>query len=85
MFGRGKELQIEVVPLSNLYNNKLDDFVNSLDKKDVIWQLVRNALVQSAKTKVEVASDSKLEEETIDDLVRDGFNVSISSWGNRKI
>lgn len=43
-FRRNEKLLMEVVPLSNLYSNKLDDFVNSLDKKDVIQQPVKNAI-----------------------------------------
>ena len=35
-FGRGEELQEEVVPLSNIFSNRLDDLVDSSDDKDVI-------------------------------------------------
>ena len=35
-FGRGKELQQEVVPLSNIFSNRFDDLVDSSDNKDVI-------------------------------------------------
>lgn len=35
-FWRGKELQKEVVPLYNIFSNRLDDFVDSSDDKDVI-------------------------------------------------
>ena len=35
-FGRGEELQEEVVPLSNIFSNRLDDLVDSSDDEDVI-------------------------------------------------
>ncbi len=35
-FGRGEELQEEVVPLSNVFSNKLDDLVDSSDEEDAI-------------------------------------------------
>ena len=35
-FGRGKELQEEVVPLSNILSSRLDDFFNSSDDKNII-------------------------------------------------
>lgn len=37
-FRRGEKLQEKVVLLSNLYNNKLDNFVNSFNKKNIIYQ-----------------------------------------------
>lgn len=36
---------MEIVSLSNLYDNRLDDFVNSLDKKNIMWQLIRNTII----------------------------------------
>ncbi len=43
-FGRGEELQEEVVPLSNVFSNRLDDLVDSSDKEDVIrCRRTRNA------------------------------------------
>lgn len=44
-FRRGEELQMEIILLFNLYSNKLDDFVNNSNKEDVIWRLVRHAIV----------------------------------------
>ena len=35
-FGRGEELQEEVVPLSNIFSDRLDDLVDSSNNKDVI-------------------------------------------------
>ncbi len=35
-FGRGEELQEEVVPLYNTFSNRLDDLVNNSDKENVI-------------------------------------------------
>lgn len=35
-FRRVEELQETVVPLSNIFNNKFDDLINSSDKKNVI-------------------------------------------------
>lgn len=35
-FGWDKELQKEIVPLSNIFGNRFDDFVNSSNKEDVI-------------------------------------------------
>ena len=35
-FGRGKDLQEEVVPLSNVFSNRLDDLVDTSNKEDVI-------------------------------------------------
>lgn len=43
-FKKNKKLQKEFVPLSKLYSYKLDDFINNLDKKNVIWKLVRNTI-----------------------------------------
>ena len=39
-FEQGKELQEEVVPLSNIFSDRLDKFVDSSDNKDLIsrWQ-----------------------------------------------
>lgn len=34
---QGKEQQKKVVLLSNLFNNKLDDFINNFDKKHIIY------------------------------------------------
>lgn len=44
LFKKNKKLQKEFVPLSNLYSHKLDDFINNLEKKNVIWKLVRNTI-----------------------------------------
>ncbi len=35
-FGRGEELQEEVMPLSNTFSNRLDELVNSSDEEDII-------------------------------------------------
>ncbi len=35
-FRRGEELEKEVVQLSNIFSNRLDDLVDSSDKEDVI-------------------------------------------------
>ena len=35
-FGRGEDLQEEVVPLSNVFSNRLDDLVDTSDEEDVI-------------------------------------------------
>ena len=35
-FGRGKELQEEIMLLSHIFSNKLDDLVDSSDNKDLI-------------------------------------------------
>ena len=35
-FGRGENLQKEVIPLSNLFSNRLDDLVDTSDEEDVI-------------------------------------------------
>lgn len=35
-FGQDKELQEKVVQLSNLFGSRLNDLVNSFDKKDII-------------------------------------------------
>ena len=43
-FGQGKELQEEVVLLSNAFSNRLDDFVDTSDKENVIGcRQTRNA------------------------------------------
>lgn len=67
------------MPLSNLYNNRFNDLVNSSDKKDVIWQLVRNIIAQFAKSEIGVASGFELEKEATKHLVGDGFDISIFS------
>lgn len=36
VLGQSKKLQKKVVPLSNMFSNRLDDFVNSFNKKDII-------------------------------------------------
>ena len=36
VFGRVEDLQKEVVPLSNVFSNRLDDLVNTSDEEDVI-------------------------------------------------
>lgn len=44
-FGQEKELQEEIVPLSNIFSNRLDEFVNSSNENDVIsYHLNRNAM-----------------------------------------
>ena len=35
-FRQGKKLQEEIVPLSNIFNNRLDDLIDSSNKKDII-------------------------------------------------
>ena len=35
-FGRGKELQEEIVPLSNIFSNRLNDFIDNSDDENVI-------------------------------------------------
>ena len=35
-FGQGNELQEEVMLLSNSFNNRLDDFIDTSDEEDVI-------------------------------------------------
>lgn len=35
-FEQGKELRVEVMPLSNMFSNGLDDFANSSNKENVI-------------------------------------------------
>ena len=35
-FGQSKELQEEVVPLSNIFSNRLDDLIDSSNDKNVI-------------------------------------------------
>lgn len=72
-FGKSKKLQTKVVPASNFYSNRFDDFINSSKKKTVIWQSVRNTLnpwAQSAKSDIKFLSDSKLEKEMIKDLIK---------------
>ena len=64
-FGRGKELQKEVVPLSNAYGNRIDDFVDNSNEKDVISRRqFRNAtsprLTGTGRNRV--ASHSEMEE-----------------------
>lgn len=85
VFGRGKELQTEVMQLFNLYSNKLDDLVDSLDKEDVIQQLVRNTIAQFAEPEIGVANNFELEEKMIEDLVGDRFDVHIFPQRNQKI
>lgn len=68
------------MPLFNLYNNKLDDFINSSDKKKVIEQPVRNVVslwAQSAKSEIGIVSNSELRKKTTKDLVEDGFDISV--------
>lgn len=36
MFGRNKELQKEIVPLSNIFSNRLNGLIDSFDKEDII-------------------------------------------------
>lgn len=36
VFEKSKEVQKKIMPLSNLFNNRLNDFVNSSDKKNII-------------------------------------------------
>ncbi len=36
VFGQGGELQEEVMPLSNTFSNRLDNFVDSSDEEDFI-------------------------------------------------
>lgn len=68
-----------------MYNNRLYYIVNSSDEEDVIWQSIRNIVAQSAEPEFGVTSDSKLEEESIKDLVGDRFDVRIFLWRNWKI
>ena len=43
-FGRGEELQEKVMPLSNVFSNRLDDLVDSSNEEDVICcRRTRNA------------------------------------------
>lgn len=39
MFRKNKELQKKVIPLFNIYDNKLDSLVDNLDKKIIIWPI----------------------------------------------
>ena len=36
VFGRGEDMQKEVVPLSNMFGNRLNDLVNTSNEEDVI-------------------------------------------------
>ncbi len=64
-FGRGKELQEKIVPLSNMFSNKLNDLINSSDEEDVISRR-RNKNATSpqlpATRRDKVAGHSKPEE-----------------------
>lgn len=67
-FGQDKGLQEEVELLSNIFNNRLNDFVNSSDKEDIISRY-QNRKVTSlwllATGKNRVTSNSEIEEEAI--------------------
>ena len=67
-FGQGGDLQEEVVPLSNMFNNRLDDLVNTFDKEDVIsYYQTRNAtsprLPERGKNKV--ACNSQMQKKAL--------------------
>ena len=64
-FGQGKELQEEVVPLSNVFSNRLDDLVNTSDEEDVISRRqTRNATSPRlpGREKNRVAGNSQIQE-----------------------
>ena len=64
-FGRGEELQEEVVPFSNIFNNRLDGLINSSDDKDVISRRQKKnatSLRLPATGRNEVAGHSRMEE-----------------------
>ena len=77
-FEQGKELQEEVVLLSNIFSNKLDNLVDSSDKEDIISRR-QNKNVTShqlpAIGKDRVAGDSE-SEERIEGTKKDMSNVS---------
>ena len=64
-FGRGEELQKEVVPLSNIFSDRLDDLIDSSDDEDVISRRQRRnatSLRLPAIRKNGVAGHSGMEE-----------------------
>ena len=64
-FGQSEELQEEVMPLSNMYNNRLDNLVKSSNKEDVInYSLNKNTTSPQllAIGKDKVAHHSELKE-----------------------
>ena len=67
-FRQGEDLQEEVVPLSNIFSNRLDNLVNTFKEKDVISQLhIGNAtsiwLPGTGRNKV--ASNSQIQEKVL--------------------
>lgn len=70
------------MPLFKLDSNKFDNFINNLNNKDIIWQLIKNAIAfqaQSAKPEVGITiRNFKLERKAIKNLIRDRFNINVS-------
>lgn len=67
-FEQSKELQEEVVPLSNVYSNRIDDLVDSSNKEDIINRYQsRNATCLQLPdiSKNRVAGHSKIKEGVI--------------------
>lgn len=80
MFGSSKELQKEILLISNIYGNKFNDLVNSLDKKIIIW-LDRNTKglqIQPAQSEDRFAGNSELEKkEGLKEMIKDEMDISI--------
>ncbi len=79
VFGRDKELQEEVMSLSNMFNNKLDDLVDSSNKEDVIsHHQNKNATSPQlpAISRNKFTTNHSESEKQIEDAKRDMSNVS---------
>lgn len=80
MFGSSKELQKEILLLSNIYGNKFNDLVNSLDKKIIIWldKNTKGPQTQPAQSEDRFAGNSELEkEEGLKEMIKDEMDISI--------
>ena len=65
VFGQSKELQKEFVSLFNIFSNRLDDFINSSNKKSVIirrWTRNVTSLQLSSIGRNRIASHFEMEE-----------------------
>lgn len=68
MFGRDKKLQKEVVQLSNIFSNKLNDLIDSFNSKNIINNCLRKNAISFqllAIEKTQFASHFKIEKRLI--------------------
>lgn len=80
MFKIGKELQKKVVPLSNMYGNKLDNLVNNSDKKIIKWLIknIKSPQIQLGQSEDRIASNFVFEkEEMLKKMIENEINITI--------